>query len=130
MHLEKFNQVIENIDDGISDMEKRMLFYALDVKNDGAIKGQELKNILVENDFRDANDIASRLEAELSELIRLKNLDAREMFKGADKNKTGTIDFFEFKNMIKQLMPGLSDENFKRIWDKFDRNKSGDISLT
>ena len=27
-------------------------------------------------------------------------------------------------------MPGLTDDNFRRIWDKFDRNKSGDISLT
>lgn len=52
------------------------------------------------------------------------------MFKGADKNKSGTVDFFEFKNMIKQLMPGLSDANFRTIWEKFDRNKSGDISLT
>ena len=52
------------------------------------------------------------------------------MFRGADKNKTGTIDLLEFKNMIKQLMPGLSDENFRTIWNKFDRNKSGDISLT
>ena len=52
------------------------------------------------------------------------------MFRGADKNKTGTIDLLEFKNMIKQLMPGLSDENFRTMWNKFDRNKSGDISLT
>ena len=52
------------------------------------------------------------------------------MFRGADKNKTGTVDLFEFKNMLKQLMPGLTDENFKKMWNKFDRNNSGDISLT
>lgn len=40
MYSDKFNKVIENIDDGISEMEKRMLFFALDNKNDGAIKGQ------------------------------------------------------------------------------------------
>ena len=75
-------------------MEKRMLFFALDAKNDGAIQGQQLKKILVQNDFRDVNDISSRLEAELVQLIKIKNLDIRQLFKGADKNKTGTVDFF------------------------------------
>lgn len=32
--------------------------------------------------------------------------------------------------MLKQLMPGLTEDNFRKLWNKFDRNKSGDISLT
>lgn len=27
-------------------------------------------------------------------------------------------------------MPGFTDENFRKMWDKFDRNKSGDISMS
>ena len=64
------------------------------------------------------------------EVIKLKKLDVKELFRGFDKNKTGSVDFFEFKSMLKQLMPGLTDDNFRKMWDKFDRNKSGDISLT
>lgn len=42
-----------------------MLFYALDQKQDGVVGGQQLKKILVENDFRDVNDIAARVKAYL-----------------------------------------------------------------
>ena len=49
------------MDPGISEIEKRMLFFALDKQNEGALEGKELKKILVENDFRDVDDISSRV---------------------------------------------------------------------
>jgi hypothetical protein len=37
-----------------------MLFYALDAHK-GGVDGEELKKILIENDFRDVNDISARV---------------------------------------------------------------------
>lgn len=38
-----------------------MLFFALGTEKEGVGKGQELKNILAENDFRDVDDVSARV---------------------------------------------------------------------
>jgi hypothetical protein len=58
---EQFQQLCASIDPSVSSFEIRMLFQAIDTSKDGNIDYEEFRKMMLENDFRDVNDIANRV---------------------------------------------------------------------
>lgn len=93
-------------------VEVREMFKKLDTDNDGLLKIEEL-------------------EAGMNDICQIFNLDAPEvnqMFRAADKNKDGTIDYTEFISAAFKKDVLLSRTNLSGAFKQLDTNGDGAIS--
>lgn len=78
-----------------------MLFEMLDKSKDGILNFEEFKDLIVENDFRPADDIAGRHLQELIDVAKRRNIEVAKLFKAYDRDLSGMIDRKEFGRMVK-----------------------------
>lgn len=62
-------------------------------------------------------------------VVKQKNLDLTKVFKMYDKNSSGIIERYEFNNMVKELLPRMSEDSIEKIWLKFDKDKNNKVEL-
>ena len=79
-------------------------------------------------DYRPEDDIASRRIQEIIAMAKARGLSIRSFFEMFDTNKSGTIDRKEFFDLIKQIAPQIDPVIIDQMWNKFDSDKSGEIS--
>lgn len=68
------------------------------------------------------------IEAEVEEIVgifKAKGVNVRELFEKFDKNKSGALDTYEFRDMILSIAPKYNWEQLRRLYAKLDKNKSG-----
>ena len=66
--------------------------------------------------------------AEISDYFNMREVDVRKILRATDTDKDGQIDFTEFLTAAFDKSKLLSEENLKRAFDFFDKDRSGTLT--
>lgn len=65
----------------------------------------------------------------MEEVIRRKNVNLFQIFASFDKDKSGKMNFKEWKYMITRLSKDFSDEELRSVFDLIDEDSSNTIEF-
>lgn len=92
--------------------------------------------MMLDNDFREADDLANRVPSlpmqcvhEIIEITKARNINTEKLFAEYDRNQSGAIEFDEFTKLVQEFLPKIPVSAIRPLYDKFDKDKSGGISL-
>ena len=94
-------QLLREVDPTITSHEVKILFDHMDSQKKGVLPFDELKEKLLQIDYRSQNNVIDRKVDELVGIIRQIKADPRAIFEKIDLNKSGQLDFSEFSRFIK-----------------------------
>ena len=70
---------------------------------------------------------ASKLEETLADQLALASKSVRATFRKFDEDGSGSLDYKEFRGVLRRYNIEMSDDNFKKVMQKFDLDGSGII---
>ncbi|CAK81842.1 unnamed protein product (macronuclear) [Paramecium tetraurelia] len=128
LDAQEFKTLILAVDPNTTPYQIQALFSRI-CGQDQKVNYIEFQKLFTEFDFSDLNDRAGIIIKDIQAVIKANNINVTQIFNKYDKNHQGDLDYQEFYNLIKVIVPGIKDYEIQLMFSKFDRDNNGAISF-
>ncbi|CAD8076940.1 unnamed protein product [Paramecium sonneborni] len=125
----EFYLFILQLDPRLTREQTTLIFKVMDKNGDEMISLDEFKEIFCKYEFINT-DKAERIIIDLKEVVKARKLNIDQFFKTFDSSSDGKLNPQEFTQFIKQLAPGLKQDEVDEVFKRFDKNNDKEITFT
>mmetsp|Transcript_33299 Transcript_33299/g.94346 ORF Transcript_33299/g.94346 Transcript_33299/m.94346 type:complete len:1641 (+) Transcript_33299:88-5010(+) len=134
----EMNTLVKQLVPSATATDMRYVVAMLDADSDGAVTWDELMDSITDvvhagQALKDAQSLEGMQVLErLRDLISTRGQEVEDLFRHADRDNSGSLDFVEVGQLLRKLMPSLSSQEMRFLvaaMYKWDVNGSGTISL-
>ena len=135
LDLHEFMKLVSVIQPKLEMADIQEVFQRFDENHDGNISFAEFKKLIVETDYRGNSENEQLAEFRgqkmldhIVNIILENNLDLEKMISQFDVTGDGLLKLGEFLPIIRVFDKGISDEDGRFVFKKFDKNLDGELS--
>lgn len=136
LDINEFTKMIQVINNTLKMDEIQEIFRRFDSDNSNSISLKEFKVLILENDYKQVSDNemladyrGDKLFIHLINVIYDNHIDIAQVFNSLGQGMAKVMDLVQFKAFIKKIDDQISDKDAQYIFKKFDKDKSGTLSL-
>ncbi|CAK94760.1 unnamed protein product (macronuclear) [Paramecium tetraurelia] len=125
----EFYLFVLQLDPRLTRDQTTQIFKVMDRNGDELISLDEFKEIFCNYEFINISDKAERIIIDLREVVKARKLNLDQLFRSFDQQSDGKLNPQEFTQFIKQIAPGLKQDEIEEVFKKFDKNNDKEITF-
>lgn len=136
LDINEFTKMIQVINNTLKADEVQEIFKRFDSDNSGSISLKEFKVLILDNDYKQVSDNellanyrGDKLFIHLINVIYDNHIDIHRIFNSLGQGANKVLDVNQFKLFVQKIDDQINDNDAKYIFRKFDKDRSGSISL-